>query len=127
MQMENCYKILSILITVYFCFAGTDDTLTPGKTGSDTGPEVREEIVRKLNEESEKEVKKNKDTSDFELPAEICQPLDLKYSKQSFGNGPEMSFCKEWYRNFLGFIMTGKRCSILLSMHECSQQAEATC
>ena len=65
MQMENCYKILSILITVYFCFAGTDDTLTPGKTGSDAGPEVRGEIVRRLNEESEKEVKENKDTSDF--------------------------------------------------------------
>ena len=100
MQMENCYKILSILITVYFRFAGTDDTLTPGKTGSDTGPEVREEIVRRLNEESEKEVKENKDTSDFELPAEICKPLDLKYPKGSFGNGPERSFCKEWYRKF---------------------------
>ena len=38
MQMENCYKILSILITVYFCFAGTDDTFTPGtETGSDNG------------------------------------------------------------------------------------------
>ena len=98
--MENCYKILSILITVYFCFAGTDDTLTPGKTGSDTGPEVREGIVRRLNEESEKEVKENKDTSDFELPAEICQPLDLKYPKRSFGNGPERSFCKELYRKF---------------------------
>ena len=71
----SSYKILSILITVYFCFTGTDDTLTPGKTESDTGPEVREEIVRRLNEESEKEVKKNKDRSDFELPAEICQPL----------------------------------------------------
>ena len=58
--MKNCYKILSKLIIVYFCFAGTDDTLTPGKTGSDTGPEVREEIVRRLNEESEKEVKKIK-------------------------------------------------------------------
>ena len=79
--MENCHKILSILITVYFCFTGTDDTLTPGKTGSDTGPEVREEIVRRLNKESEKEVKKDKDTSDFELPAEICQPLDLKHPK----------------------------------------------
>ena len=79
--MENCCKILSILITVYFCFAGTDDTLTPGKTGSDTGPEVREEIVRRLNDESEKEVKKNKDTSEFELPAEICQPFDLKISQ----------------------------------------------
>ena len=54
MQMGNCYTILSILITVYFCFAGTDDTLTPGKTGSDTGPEVREEIVKILMEESEK-------------------------------------------------------------------------
>ena len=71
MQIENCYEILSLLITVYFCFAGTDDSLTPGKTGSDTGPEVREEIVRRLNEESENEVKKNKDTSDFELPEEI--------------------------------------------------------
>ena len=89
MQTENCYKILSILIAVYFCLAGTDDTLIPGKTGSDTGPEVREEIVRRLNEESEKEVKKNKDTSDFELPAEICQLLDLKYPKRSFGNGQE--------------------------------------
>ena len=79
--MENCYKILSISITVYFCFTGTDDTLTPGKTGSDTGPEVREEIIKRLNEESEKEVKKNKHTSDFELPAETCQPLDLKYPK----------------------------------------------
>ena len=59
MQMVNCYKILSVLITVYFCFLGTDDTLTPGKTGSDTGPELREEILRRLNEESEKEVKKN--------------------------------------------------------------------
>ena len=78
MQMENCYKILSILITVYFCFAGTDDALTPGKTGSDTGPEVTGEIVRRLNEESEKEVKENKDTSDFELPTEMCWPLDLK-------------------------------------------------
>ena len=95
MQMGNCYTILSILITVYFCFASTDDNLTPGKTGSDTGPEVREEIVRRLNQESEKEVKKNKDTSDFELPAEIYQPLDLKYPKRSFGNGPEKSFCKE--------------------------------
>ena len=94
MQMENCYKILFLLITVYFCFAGSDDTLTPGKTGSDTWPDVREEIIRRLNEESEKEVKKNKDTSDFELPAEICQPLDLKYPKQSFGNEPERSFCK---------------------------------
>ena len=100
MQMENCYKILSILVTVYFFFAGTDDTLTPGKTGSDTGPEVREEIVRRLNEESEKEVKENKNTSDFELPAEICQLLDLKYPKRSFGNRPERSFCKEWYRKF---------------------------
>ena len=98
--MENCYKILSILITVYFCFAGTDDTLTPGKTESDTGPEVREEIVRRLNEEYEKDVKENKDTSDFELPAEICQPLDLKYPKRNFENGPERSFCKEWYRKF---------------------------
>ena len=98
--MENCYKILSILITVYFCFAGTDNTLTLGKTGSDTGPVVREEMVRRLNKESEKEVKKNKDTSDFELPAEVCQLLDLKYPKQSFGNGPETSFCKELYRKF---------------------------
>ena len=81
MQMQNCYKILFKLITVYFCFAGIDVTLTPGITGSDTGPEVREEIVRRLNEESEKEVKKYKDTIDFELPAEICQPLDLKYPK----------------------------------------------
>ena len=89
MQMENCCKILSILITVYFCFAGTDDTLTSGKTGSDTGPEVREEIIRRLNEEPEKEVKKNKDTSDFELPAAICQLLDLKYPNRSFGNGPQ--------------------------------------
>ena len=79
MQIENCYKILPILITV--CFAGTDDTLTPGKTGSDTGPKVRDEIIRRLKKESEKEAKKNKDTSDFELPAEICQPLDLKYPK----------------------------------------------
>ena len=79
--METSYKISSILITVYFCFTGTDDTLTPGKAGSDTGPEVREEIVKRLNEESEKEVKKNKHTSDFELPAETCQPLDLKYPK----------------------------------------------
>ena len=54
MQMENCYEILSILITVYFCFTGTDDTLTPGRTRSDTGPEVREEIVRRLNKESER-------------------------------------------------------------------------
>ena len=83
------------LITVYFCFAGTDDTLTPGKTGSHTGPDIREEIVRRLNEKSEKEVKKNKDTGDFELPAEICQ-LDLKYPKRSFGNGLERSFCEEW-------------------------------
>ena len=98
--MENCYKILSILITGSFCFTGTDDTLTPGKTGSDTGLEVREEIVRKLNEESEKEVKKNKDTSDFELPAEICQLLHLKYPKRSFGNRLERSFCKGWYRKF---------------------------
>ena len=98
--MANCYKILSILITVYFCSAGTDDSLTPGKTGSDAGPEVREEIVRRLNEESEKEVKKIKDTSDFELLAEICQLLDLKYPKGSFGNGLERSFCKEWYRKF---------------------------
>ena len=65
MQIKSCYKILSILITVYFCFEGTDDTLTP---------EVREEIVRRLNEESEKEVKNNKDASDFDLPAETCQP-----------------------------------------------------
>ena len=92
MQLENCCKILSILLTVYFCFAGTNDTITSGKTGSDTGPEVREEIVRKLNEESDKEVKKNIDTSDFELPVEICQPLDLKYPKRSFGNGLERSF-----------------------------------
>ena len=92
MQLEKCCKILSLLITVYFCFAGTDDTLTSGKTGSDTGPEVREEIVRKLNEESEKEVKKNTDTSNFELPVEICQLLDLKYSKRSFENRPERSF-----------------------------------
>ena len=61
MQMENCCKILSILITVYYCFAGTDDTLTPRKTGWDTVPGVREEIIRRLNKESEKEVKKNKD------------------------------------------------------------------
>ena len=61
---------------------------------------MKEEIVRRLNEESEKEVKKNKDTSDFELPAEICQRLDLKYPKRSFGNRPEKSFCKEWYRKF---------------------------
>ena len=99
--MENCYEILSVLITVYFCFRGTDVTVTPGKTGSDTGPEVREEILRRLNEESEKGEKKNKDTSDFELPAEIFQRLDLKYRKRSFGNGPERSFCKEWYRKFL--------------------------
>ena len=26
--------------------------------------------------------------------------LDLKYPKRSFGNGPERSFCKEWYRKF---------------------------
>ena len=107
MQMESCCKILSTLINVYFCFAGTDDTLTPGKTGSDTGPKVREEIVRRLNEESEKEarkeVKKNKNTSDFQSPASIYQPLDLKYPKRSFGNGPERSFCKEWYRKFLLF------------------------
>ena len=32
MQMENCYKILSILITVYFCFAGTDDPEGGGGT-----------------------------------------------------------------------------------------------
>ena len=126
--MENCYKILCTLIIVYFYFAGTDDTLTPGKTRSDTGPEVREEIVRRLNEESEKEVKKIKDTRDFELPAEICQPLDLKYPKRRFENGPERSFYKEWYRKFpLLHYDEKKRCSILLSMHECSQQAEATC
>ena len=53
-----------------------------------------------MKEESEKEVNENKDTSDFELPAEICQPLDSKYPKRSFGNGPERSFCKEWYRKF---------------------------
>ena len=65
--------------------------------------------MRRLNKESEKEVKKNKDKSDFELPAEIYQLLDLKYPKRSFGNGPERSFCKEWYtENFLGFIMTRK-------------------
>ena len=75
MQMENCYKILSILITIYFCFAGTDDTLTPGKTGSDTGPEVREEIVRRLNKESEKEVKKNKDTSDLSYQQKYASRL----------------------------------------------------
>ena len=27
-------------------------------------------------------------------------PLDLKYPKRCFGNGPERSFCKEWYRKF---------------------------
>ena len=64
------------------------------------GMRVREEIVMRLNEESGKEVKENKDTSDFELPAEICQSFDLKYPKQSFGNGPERLFCKEWYRKF---------------------------
>ena len=53
-----------------------------------------------MNEESEKEVTENKNTSDFELLAEICQPLDLKYPKRSFGNGLEKSFCKEWYRKF---------------------------
>ena len=128
MQMENCCKMLSILITVYFCFACTDDTLTPGQTESDTGPEVREEIVRRLNEESDKEVKKNKDTRNFELPAEICQPLDSKYPKRSFGNGPERSFCKEWYRKFPWLHYDEKRDgSILLSMHECSQQVEAMC
>ena len=105
MQMENCCKILSILITVYFCFAGTDDTLTPGKTGNVTGPEVREEIVRRSNEESEKEVKKTKDTSDFEFPAEICQPLDLIYPKQSFGKGHSVRSGTE---NFLGFIISRK-------------------
>ena len=89
--------------------------LTPGKTGSDTGPEVREEIVRRLNKESEKGVKKNKDTSDFELPAEICQPLDLKYPKLSFGNGPERSFCKEWYRRFPWLHCDEKRDAVFCS------------
>ena len=57
---ENCYKISSILIIVCFCFTGTDDTFTPRKTESDNEVEVREEIIRRLNEESEKEVKKIK-------------------------------------------------------------------
>ena len=108
MQMENCYKILSTIITVYFCFAGTVDTLTPGNTGSDTGPEVREEILWRLNEESEKEVKENKDTSDIELSAEICQLLDLKYPKRSFGMDRKGHSVSSGTENFLGFIMTRK-------------------
>ena len=104
MQMENCYKMLSILITVYFCFAGTDDTLTPRKTGSDTEPEVREEIVRRLNEESEKEVKENKGTSDFELQ----QQLDLNIPSKALGMDQKGHSVESGTENFLGFIMTRK-------------------
>ena len=102
--MENCYKILSILITVYYCFAGNDDTLTPRKTGSDTGPEVREEIVRRLNEE----VKENKDTSDFELPPEMCQPLDLNIPSEALGMDRKGHSVRSDTENFFGFVMTRK-------------------
>ena len=53
-------------------------------------------------------MKKNKDASDFELPAEICQPLDLNIPSEALGTGQKGHSVRSGTEKVLGIIMTRK-------------------